>query len=490
MDQNVPLQTPAPETLERIRQLIQSEQLAEADRVCRQVFRTGPDDVEILLSLARFASQNGEDQRATLLCEQAVATGRAGPGTYTFLCNLYRHDGRLEEALEMGRRALKLPGVAKGAPFILALVHRDLHEFDEAAHYLLEALALDSDYADARLELGQLLLRIGEFEAGWIEYEWRFAVDNMRGVLPKLDAPQWNGMRLPKDRILLIGDQGYGDTIQFARYIPRVRERVQEVLVACSRELLPLISGIPGIKECFVDWEHVPSSFGAYSTLSGLPRIFETKRNSIPTGVPYLKVDPAKVKRWSNRLLAAVDNRSLRVGVVWAGRPSHPDDRRRSLKWTQLRPLTRLKGVALISLQKEIPALDRPAFPGGSSVLDLSAELGDFGDTAAVIENLDLVVTVDSSVAHLAGALAKPVWVMLPWLPDWRWMLDRDDSPWYPTLRLLRQHRLGDWSEVIARVTRGVEMASVAHHHLQRQGSARGARRAKKGRSESTLVLR
>jgi tetratricopeptide (TPR) repeat protein len=483
MDQYVPhttLQAPAPEALEHIRQLIQSKQLAEADRVCRQVFRTGPDDVEILLSLAAFATQNGEDQRATLLLEQGVATGQAGPGLYTFLCNLYRHDGRLEEALEMGRRALKLPGIAEGAPFHLALVHRDLHDFDEAAHYLLQALALDSNYADARLELAHLLLRKGDFEAGWIEYEWRFAVENMRGVLPKLNVPQWNGMRLPKDRILLIADQGYGDTIQFARYIPRVRERAEEILVACSQETLPLISTIPGVKECFVDWDDVPS-YGVYCTLSGLPRIFETKRDSIPAGVPYLKVDPAKVKRWSDRLMAAVGNRLLRVGVVWAGRPGHPDDRRRSLRWTQLLPLTRLKGVALISLQKQIPTRDRPAFPGGSSVLDLSAELRDFGDTAAVIENLDLIVTVDSSVAHLSGALAKPVWVMLPWLPDWRWMLDRDDSPWYPTLRLVRQHRLGDWSEVIARVTRGVEMASVAHRRLWRHKSAHGARREKKG---------
>jgi len=481
MDQYIPpaiLQPPTPEALERIDQLIQSNQLAEADRICRQLLRTGPDDPEILLSLARFAAKNGEDQRATLLLEQAVATGLAGPGIYTFLCNLYRHDDRFAEALEMGRKAVTLPGVAEGAPFHLALVHRDLHQFDEAAHYLLEALALNSNYADARLELAHLLLRKGDFEAGWIEYEWRFSVDNMRDVLPKLNKPQWNGMRLPKDRILLIGDQGYGDTIQFARYIPQVSERVEEVLVACSPELLPLLAGIPGIKGCFVNWNDI-RSYGAYSTLSGLPRIFETERNSIPASIPYLKADPAKVKRWSDRLGAAVDNSSLRVGVVWSGRPTHPDDARRTLRWVQLLPLTRIKGVTLISLQKEIREVDRPAFPGGGSVLDLSAELGDFGETAAVIENLDLIVTVDSAVAHLAGALGKPVWVMLPWVPDWRWMLDRDDSPWYPTLRLIRQQRLGDWSEVIARVARGVEMAGVAHYHLRGLESGRGARREK-----------
>jgi tetratricopeptide (TPR) repeat protein len=467
MDQSLPdtvRHTSSPEAQERVRQLIGSGQVAEADMMCRHVLRVVPDDPEMLLSLAKVADERGERPRAILLLEQSAGTGRASWEVYNLLCHLYRLDERPNEARVAGHAALGLPGVMPVAPLNLARVYLDRHEFDEAAVCLLHALALDPDYAPARVELGHLLLRKGEFTPGWADYAWLFRLDHMRDALPKFNAPEWNGMRLPKGRILLVGDQGYGDTMQFARYIPRVRERVGDIVIGCSPELLPLISSVRGVSvnECFTEWTNIPG-FSAYCPLSSLPRIFETKLNSIPASVPYLKADPVKVARWAARLTEAFGDRALYVGVAWAGRPTHWDDRQRSLKWAQLRPLTRLDGVALISLQKEIRESDRPEFPGETGVLDLSAELSDFSDTAAVIENLDLVVTVDSSVAHLAGALAKPVWVMLPWLPDWRWLMNRADSPWYPTMRLFRQSSRGDWSGVIARVARGVELGSVAH---------------------------
>jgi hypothetical protein len=465
MDQSVPdtlRHPPSSEMLERVRHLVELGEVAEADKLCRQVLRAVPDDPEIILSLASFASEHGERPRATVLLEQAVRTGRASSEIYSFLCHLYRLDGWMEEARTAGRAALKLPGITVSVPFNLALVHLQYHDFDEAALCLLQALALDTDYAPARVSLGELLLRKGDFTPGWRERAWVFRLDHMRDALPKLDAPEWDGMRMPKGRLLLIGDQGYGDTIQFARYIARVRERVRDVVVGCSEELLPLILTVPGVQECFVRWTDLPT-INAYCPLSSLPRIFETKLDSVPAHVPYLRADSAQVASWSARLTAAVGDRALRVGIAWSGRPTHPDDGQRSLKWAQLHPLTRLDGVALIALQKEIRAGDRAEFPGRSGALDLSGELSDFGDTAAVIENLDLVVTVDSSVAHLAGALAKPVWLMLPWLPDWRWLMDREDSPWYPTMRLFRQSPRGDWAGVIARVARGIEMASMAH---------------------------
>jgi tetratricopeptide (TPR) repeat protein len=479
MDQSVPDPVRHPlssETLERVRHLVGLGQVAEADKLCRQVLRAVPDDPEILLSLAKFASEHGERPRATVLLEQAVRTGRASSEVYSFLCHLYRLDGWLEEARAAGRAALKLPGITASVPFNLALVHLQCHDFDEAALCLLQALALDANHAPARVSLGELLLRKGEFRPGWTELAWLFRLDHMRNALPKFDAPEWDGMRMPKGRLLLIGDQGYGDTIQFARYIARVRERVRDVVVGCSQELLALISTVPGVQECFVRWPDMPT-YNAYCLLTSLPRIFETKLDSVPARVPYLEVDPAKVARWSARLTAAVGDHALRVGIAWSGRPTHPDDSQRSLKWAQLQPLTRLDGVGLIALQKEIREGDRAEFPGRSNALDLSGELGDFSDTAAVIENVDLVVTIDSSVAHLAGALAKPVWVMLPWLPDWRWLMDREDSPWYPTMRLFRQSSRGDWTGVVARVARGIEMASMAHKigAAQRSPSSKGS---------------
>jgi Tfp pilus assembly protein PilF len=455
-----------PETLQHARQLLAAGKLDQADAACREALLSAPDNAETLQILAQVAAQRGDLARAIIFLERAVGTPNPPAEAFGSLCHFYRMQGRYDEARTAGREALRRPAHSARSAFNLAMLHLEFRDFEEATTCLLHALALVPDYAPARLELGHLLLRQGEFKAGWLEYEWRFRLDHTRDALPRINAPQWNGMRLPNGRILLIGDQGYGDTIQFARYIPWVRQRVKEVVLGCCQELLPLISQLPGIDGSFVRWEDIPG-FSVYSPLSSLPNVFGTELETIPAAsIPYLKADPQKVARWSERIRAAVGDGVLKVGVAWAGRPSHPNDRARTLRWSQLLPLTRIPGVALIALQKEIPAVDRAEFPGGLGALDLSAELGDFADTAAVIETCDLVVTIDSSAAHLAGALAKPVWVMLPWLPDWRWLLDRDDSPWYPTLRLFRQPSRGDWTSTIARVAQ--ELAAL-------RGASRGA---------------
>jgi hypothetical protein len=441
-----------PEALQQARQSLASGQFDQAEAVCRQALLSAPDHPELLQMLGQVAGQRGDATRALVFFERAAGTPNPPAEVFGSLCHLYRLQGRYEEARKAGREAMRRPGHTTRSAFNLAMVHSDLREFEDATTCLLHALAIDPNYAPARLELGHVLLRNGEFRPGWLEYEWRFRLDHTRDALPKINAPQWNGMRLPQGRILLIGDQGYGDTIQFARYIPWVGQRVREVVLGCCQELLPLITQLPGIHSSFVRWEDIPG-FSVYCPLSSLPQIFDTQLETIPAAsIPYLKADPQKVARASARIRAAVGDGVLKVGIAWAGRPSHPNDRARTLRWSQLLPLTRIPGVALIALQKEIPAADRAEFPAGLGALDLSAEIDDFADTAAVIESCDLVVTIDSSAAHLAGALAKPVWVMLPWVPDWRWLLDRDDSPWYPTLRLFRQPARGDWTSTIARV--------------------------------------
>lgn len=455
-DLNRPLAVP--ETLERARQLLAAGQSDQAETLCRQALLSAPDNGEILHALATIAAQRGDVARAVALLERATGTPSPPAEVFGFLCQLYRSLGRHDEARRAGREALRRPGHSARSAFNLAMVQVESKEFEEATTCLLHALALDPSFAPARLELGHVLLRNGEFKAGWQEYEWRFRLDHARDVLPKIKAPQWNGMRLPHGRILLIGDQGYGDTIQFARYIPLVSERVAEVVLGCCQELLPLISQLPGIHSAFVRWEDIPG-FSVFCPLSSLPYVFGTELATVPGTTPYLKADPQKVARWSGRIRSAVGDTAFKVGIAWAGRPSHPNDRARTLRWSQLLPLTRIPGVALVALQKEIPASDRAEFPAGLGALDLSGELGDFGDTAAVIEACDLVVTIDSSAAHLAGALGKPVWLMLPWVPDWRWLLDREDSPWYPTLRLFRQPSRGDWTSTIARVAQ--ELAAL-----------------------------
>jgi Tfp pilus assembly protein PilF len=447
-----------PETLQQARQLMAAGQLDQADALCREALLAAPDDGDILHALAQVAAQRGDPARAIALLERAAGTRNPSPEVFGLLCQLYRMNGRHDEARRAGREALRRAGHGARAAFNLAMVHVEAREFEDATTCLLHALAIDANFPPARLELGHTLLRTGEFKAGWLEYEWRFRLDHTRDALPKINAPQWNGMRLPRGRILLIGDQGYGDTIQFARYIPWVSQRVGEVVLGCCQELLPLISQLPGIHSSFVRWEDIPG-FSVFCPLSSLPYVFGTELDTIPWARPYLQADAQKVARWSERIRAAVGDGALKVGVAWAGRPTHPNDRARTLRWSQLLPLIRIPGVALVSLQKEIPATDRAEFPGGLGALDLSAELGDFGDTAAAIESCDLVITIDSSAAHLAGALGKPAWVMLPWIPDWRWLLDREDTPWYPTLRLFRQPSRGDWTSTIARIAQ--ELAAV-----------------------------
>ena len=254
-----------------------------------------------------------------------------------------------------------------------------------------------------------------------------------------MTSPAWNGMQIPRGRILLVGDQGYGDTIQFARYIPLVAERCQEVVLGCSAELADLLRNVPGVAACYARWDAIPPH-AAHCRLSSLPLMFQTTMDNIPGTSPYLAADPARVTAWAERLGAPC---GPRIGLAWTGRPTHPNDMRRSLALERLLPLTDAASCQFVALQKPVPARDEAVMARFPGLTDLSAALTDFAETAALIANLDLVVTIDSAVGHLAGALGKPAWVMLAKAADWRWMLTRTDTPWYPTLRLFRQQTPG-----------------------------------------------
>jgi hypothetical protein len=307
---------------------------------------------------------------------------------------------------------------------------------------------------DAHLGLAEILLARGEFGPGWIAYlDYQaglagVAGRNGRENWPRMPAPMWNGMRLPGKRILLLGDQGYGDMLQFVRYVPMVAARCGEVVLICDPTLAPLVAAVPGLASCVHRWEDVPPHT-VHCRLSSLPGVFGTDLANMPAGVPYLHADPVRQGWWRARLDDLLGPTALRVGLVWAGRPSHANDRRRSLRLEQLAPLTAVPGARFVSLQPKPGALDAIT-PAAAGLVDLAPELTDFGETAAAVAALDLVVMVDSSVAHLAGALGRPVWVLLPKPADWRWLRDRTDSPWYPTMRLFRQPEPGAWDAPIA----------------------------------------
>ncbi len=258
-------------------------------------------------------------------------------------------------------------------------------------------------------------------------------------------------MRLPQGRIVLHADQGAGDKIQFARYIPMVAERCKEVYITCTPATASLLRNIKGVTAVVSDLRKLPP-VDVFCTMSSLPLVFDARLDNIPGAVPYLAAEPEKVSAWKSRIDQMAPSGNLRVGLSWAGSAEHVKDKWRSTRLEQWTNVLDVPGVSFISLQKQVPEADRAALASEKRLIDLTPEMGDFSDTAALIQNLDLVLSVDTSVVHLAGALAKPAWVLLQWVPDWRWLLEREDSPWYPTMRLFRQEVRDDYSRPLQRI--------------------------------------
>jgi len=459
------------QAIERANALIKEGRLSEAESLAADLLRGNPDHPALLQWLGVAAFKRQDMQRSIDLLRRAIARG-AGGDCHVQLANVCRLDCRLDDALAAARAAVAAPKPAPGALFTLGKILGERHEFDEAFACLINQLRLDPQFAAAHLELGYLLLLKGEYRAGWQEYAWRYRMDDTRNALPAFSEPEWNGMILAQGRVLMIGDQGYGDALQFARFIPRVRERCAEVLLGCSPELLALLTTVPGVGRAFVRWEDIPR-FEMHGTFSSLPGVFGVELASVPADVPYVRCDPARVRHWAAQLDASIEPGRLRVGIVWSGRLTHPGDPRRSMRWSDAARLAAVPGVALISLQKDMPAADGARFAGA---LDLASHCTDFMETASIVQNLDLVVTIDTAAAHLAGALGKPVWILLAAVADWRWGLEREDCPWYPTARLFRQKTLGNWSDPVAQAERELRRLAAGERARLAPYDRRGVR--------------
>jgi tetratricopeptide (TPR) repeat protein len=344
----------------------------------------------------------------------------------------------------------------------VGMVYRDKGDLVRAELYLRRACAAQPDNAKIHFNLGVALLRAGQLREGLEEYEWRWQVPQFAGQRREFPQPLWNGEPLNGRRILIYGEQGAGDAIQFVRYAPLVRDAGGEVIIEVLPHLERLLGWMDGgyrvvnalsphleRLQSWMDGEYwlvdalpVGGQFDVQCPLMGLPRRFGTGLDSIPAPAAF-SIPPALTAKWAERLQTG----RTAIGLVWAGNPRHGNDAARSLPVESLLPLTRLAGVQCWSLQVGPATADTP-----NAMLNLAEELVDFGETAAAISALDLVIAVDTAVAHLAGTLGKPVWLLAAYASDWRWMLDRDDSPWYPSLRIFRQKRPGDWGEVIERV--------------------------------------
>jgi len=358
-----------------------------------------------------------------------------------------------EQAVAAYRRAVELEPGQVATHNNLGNALRQLGRFSEAKAEFARCLTLQPDFAPAHWNMSLLRLLDADLPGAWEEYEWRLTVPEL-SIQHHFRQPRWDGSDLNGRRILLHAEQGFGDVLHFVRYAPLIARRGGQVILAVHPELVWLLGGVEGVKKC-VPLAQINVDFDVHCQLMSLPHFFKTTLDTVPAEVPYIRADSARAARWRARMKGdgpfdPAQGRRKKIGLFWSGH--RVPDQRRSARLMEWAELARARGVRWISLQKGPASAEARVPPAGMEIDDWAQELIDFSDTAALIDALDMVITIDSAVAHLAGAMGKGVWLLLPQVPTWRWMLDRKDSPWYPTMRIYRQERLGDWSGVIRTV--------------------------------------
>ena len=429
------------------------QQLIEELTAYRSQHPKAAHDGDALLQLAQTAKADRRLDAAMVCLRRALQMAPHEAQIYNKIANTLRAQRRFDEAIECYRQALR---ITPGEPFVMhnmATVLGERGQIDEAMKEYERILAQKPDFTLAAFGRSDALLRSGDFERGWAAYESCWELTEVR--TPNIPIPHWDGSSMPGKTILLHMEQGIGDTIQFIRYAPMVKQRAGRVVVVCHRPLSPLLrlARALDIDQVVPNRDSLPH-FDASAPLLSLPRLMGTTLDSVPASVPYLSADPTLIETWRGRLRAMS---GFRVGLNWHGGEQNSDNLHRFFKLSHCAPLAELPNVQFISLQKGPGEEQIQQHADSICVVQLGAELdvaaGAFMDTAAIMQNLDLVVSCDTSTAHLAGALGVPIWMPLPKPCDWRWMCDREDSPWYPTMRIFRQARPGDWDEVFERIT-------------------------------------
>jgi Flp pilus assembly protein TadD len=385
----------------------------------------------ILNRLRRFAE-------ALESCDRALALKPDYPDVYANLCNALRGLGRLDEAVAAARKAIALrPGYVE-AHNLLANSLKAEGRIEEALPIFDRVIAAQPENAGAHFNRALALLLAGRFEEGWREYEWRWRWPEFPSARPPKAVPLWDGRPRENGTLLLWGEQGGGDTIRFVRYAPLVRRHCARVVLAVRKEMMG--------RDRF---DAAGENFAACVPLLSLPRLMGTTAGTIPAEIPYLAPPAGAAARWRERIGKTA---GCKIGLVWSGNPKHANDHNRSCRLAEMAPLAGVEGARFLALQIGEPAAQADAPPTGMAIERLDGELGDFAELAGAVSALDLLVTVDTAPAHLAGALGRPVWVALPFSPDWRWQRAREDSPWYPGMRLFRQTAPGDWAGVFDRM--------------------------------------
>jgi tetratricopeptide (TPR) repeat protein len=429
-----------------------------------KALRLRPDD-DVLFNRGNALHQLNRLDEALASYDRALALRPDFTKALTNRGNVWYELKRFDEALSSYDRALAVAPDNPEAHFNRGTVLRELGRLDEALASYQRALGLRPNFTEVRWNLAALQLVKGDFSAGWRSYEWRWKDESKFGAKRNFKKPLWLGAEpIDGKTVLLHSEQGLGDTIQFCRYACLVAAQGARVILEVESPLRELMQSLPGVAQVITMGEPMPD-FDFQCPILSLPLAFGTILDTIPSQTPYLSASQDKIQAWRDRMS---EHDKLRIGLVWAGNPmtgmpnANRIDRERSIAFDRLAPLFEVTTCEFYSLQKGGDAVaqlrDSPLRP---HVIDWSEELHDFSDTAALIENLDLVISVDTSVAHLAGALGKPFWLLNRYSTCWRWLLDRDDSPWYPTARLFRQDDSRDWNSVVARVR------DALHRHVQ-----------------------
>lgn len=423
--------------------------LENALSIYEEVLKVTPNDYDVYNNCG-VALHNLKRLDEALNCfKSSLDFGGEIAHVYCNMGNVLFDLDALDEARECYRKSLALDSDNVYALASYAKLERHQMNLDEARECLDKAIELNPEFAGAYWNRSQLLLLQGAYKQGWQEYESRLRAPEyiQRFGRRTFSKPRWQGEVLGDKRLFVYSEQGHGDTIQFCRYIPLLKSRARNIVFECREPLFKLMQGLG----CNIDLVKArddyaePDDYDYQVPLMSLPYVFGTTVDNVPNEVPYLKSDEQLLEQWAQRLCRD----GLKVGITWAGNPNFANDRYRSLELHQLNDVLRLPGINFFSLQKGPAEAQLNSLTDDVSVMNLSDELNDFADTAAAIANMDLVITVDTAVAHLAGALGKSVWLFTYTPTEWRWLLDRDDSPWYPTMTLFRQKHAFEWQDVV-----------------------------------------
>jgi tetratricopeptide (TPR) repeat protein len=464
------------------------DKLKEAVECFREAIRLDSRHATAHFNCGTALEAQGRFDEALTLYEEAIRLRPNNVKAHDSLAIALLRAGKSHDAIECCREALRLKPDHLEAKYNLGIIAHEQGNLEEAMGLYEHVWAADHTHVGARFNRGLLWLLQGRWAEGWTDYEWRW--ERFGFARREFSQPKWDGSSLDGKTILLYAEQGLGDTFQFIRYAQLVKQRGGRVIVECQPRLVRLLTDLPAIDRVAAEGDELPA-FDVHASLLSLPGILRTTLASVPGDVPYLHADLASIGRWrsverkenteSNHSLtphSALRTPHFLIGIAWQGTPSYHNDPRRSIPLKQFLRLAKVPGVRFISLQKG-PGTEQltekcwvrsveskqdqtphsaPSTLFCAPVLD--EESGAFMDTAALMKNLDLVISSDTAVAHLAGALGVPIWLALAHIPDWRWMLQRDDSPWYPSMRLFRQNRAGDWDEVFERIAEELAVVS------------------------------